>query len=559
MTSPPTSNPPPLSPYTPLSRRPQATTVTVKELIAKVRKGEVRIPSFQRPLRWKSADVTRLLDSIWRGYPVGSLLFWKREAEAETIAVGGAQIHAPSVRDAWWVVDGQQRTTALAASLLELDHRGDRRWQARFDPETLTFEAGGTSQNDHCVPVPVLGDLRRLGRWIREHDLEDDAIDRLEEAQQRLLDYSIPAYVVETDDEEALRAVFARLNSSGARMRADEVFQALVGKPSRAHGSLDLDALQGACDLDGFGTPPRPEMLKAVLAMSGVDPTRRPQELQPKDLQALVSYDAAKDALIQTVEFLQKKCRIPHVRLIPYPVVLVILARWFYVHRYSEPATLARLAQWVWRGAATGAHQRAAVSRMRRQIREIKGSDDEASLDRLMNSVEAVPVKKWKLGPFDSRSARSRIETLALLSAVPRDLTGPISLQELSSSGRFAREVVGSQDVDGTCRELARTAANRVLLGSQHTGLSRELKMWELEIEQVQEALSSQLIDVPAFEALQRDDFGTFLMLREKAVANQVTRYLEDRAGWKDPVVRPPRSYIDDESLRSITTQAEAE
>ncbi|MEW6283721.1 MAG: DUF262 domain-containing protein [Candidatus Eremiobacterota bacterium] len=100
--------------FRPLTRRPTATTVTVRELIQKVMGGEVRIPRFQRPLRWQAENVVQLLDSIWRGYPVGSLLFWKRRAGEDGIPVGGAILRAPRVDDAWWVVDGQQRTTALA-------------------------------------------------------------------------------------------------------------------------------------------------------------------------------------------------------------------------------------------------------------------------------------------------------------------------------------------------------------------------------------------------------------------------------------------------------------
>jgi len=40
-----------------------------------VYRGHVRVPSFQRGLRWEASDVQDLFDSIYRGYPIGSLLF----------------------------------------------------------------------------------------------------------------------------------------------------------------------------------------------------------------------------------------------------------------------------------------------------------------------------------------------------------------------------------------------------------------------------------------------------------------------------------------------------
>lgn len=538
---------PPL--FRPLTRRPAAITVTVRELIQKVQAGEVRIPRFQRPLRWTSEQVVHLLDSIWRGYPVGSLLFWKRRADSDRIPVGGAWIEAPAVLDAWWVVDGQQRTTALAASLLELDHAGDKRWVVRFDPERQEFLPGPPRPERQGIDVPLsdLGDLRRLGRWIRECALDEDAVAVVEDAQQRVLDYAIPAYVVETDDEQALRGVFARLNSTGARMRADEVFQALLGAPSPArHSSLDLDALQKGCDLDGFGAPPRSEILKAVLAMSGQDPTRRLDDLGAAEELELVSREDAAEALSRTVDFLMNDCRIPHVSLIPYPVVFVILSRWFHIHPGSEPATRTLLARWVWRGLETGAHQRAEVSKMREQVRAIKPGEEQESLDRLLKRVGPRRTEIWTLKRFNLKSAHSRIEILALLAQEPRDQFGPISVAELVGSGRVAREVFRSADCNqltGAERDLARTAANRVLLGSGHTGLVSELRGWSWE--RHRQALESHLIDEASFLALCNQQVDTFLTRRAEAVRVAVERVLAQRTAWEEPELRPLHVYYE--------------
>jgi hypothetical protein len=116
------------------------------------------------------------------------------------------------------------------------------------------------------VPLSALGDLRRLSRWLRDCTLEEALQTHVEAVQQRLLDYELPAYLMDTENPEGLKGAFARLNSTGVRMRPDEVFQALLGTNARSQGPLDLDSIQAACDLDGFGQPPRPEILKAVLA-----------------------------------------------------------------------------------------------------------------------------------------------------------------------------------------------------------------------------------------------------------------------------------------------------
>ena len=45
-------------------------------LLADVTKGNIKIPVFQRDYVWEDEQIMSLLDSIYMGYPVGSLLLW---------------------------------------------------------------------------------------------------------------------------------------------------------------------------------------------------------------------------------------------------------------------------------------------------------------------------------------------------------------------------------------------------------------------------------------------------------------------------------------------------
>lgn len=64
-----------------LPRAPQARTLQVKDLVTEAMRGRIRVPHFQRGLKWESSDVAALFDSMYRGYPVGSLLLWKRSQD----------------------------------------------------------------------------------------------------------------------------------------------------------------------------------------------------------------------------------------------------------------------------------------------------------------------------------------------------------------------------------------------------------------------------------------------------------------------------------------------
>ena len=79
---------------------------SIAQLRSLVKSGRLRVPQFQRSFRWEKQDVLNLVDSVLRGYPIGSLLLWKREAEAEHLRIGALDIEAGSILDAcgWWMV-----------------------------------------------------------------------------------------------------------------------------------------------------------------------------------------------------------------------------------------------------------------------------------------------------------------------------------------------------------------------------------------------------------------------------------------------------------------------
>ena len=82
-------------------------SVTVKDIVERSVNHKWSIPEFQRGFVWKATQVRDLIESLWLNYPVGTLLVWDSGRPVETRSATDAQ--APDL----WVVDGQQRTTAL--------------------------------------------------------------------------------------------------------------------------------------------------------------------------------------------------------------------------------------------------------------------------------------------------------------------------------------------------------------------------------------------------------------------------------------------------------------
>ena len=53
----------------------------IEEIVGKLKRGELRIPAFQRGFVWSPDDVAFLMDSIYKGYPFGSVLLWRTKVK----------------------------------------------------------------------------------------------------------------------------------------------------------------------------------------------------------------------------------------------------------------------------------------------------------------------------------------------------------------------------------------------------------------------------------------------------------------------------------------------
>ena len=81
-------------------------------LVKFIELGEIGLPDIQRPFVWKNAKVRDLIDSMYKGFPVGYLLFWQNGFSDDSRQIGVEQKQKPPKL---LIVDGQQRLTSLYA------------------------------------------------------------------------------------------------------------------------------------------------------------------------------------------------------------------------------------------------------------------------------------------------------------------------------------------------------------------------------------------------------------------------------------------------------------
>ena len=198
--------------------------------------GDIGLPDIQRPFVWSNAKVRDLFDSMYKGFPVGYLLFWANASAngAKQIGLGDKQRPTPDLL----IVDGQQRLTSLYAvfrgrTVLDENYR-ERSIDIAFRPRDGTFEVADAAIRRDPEFIPNISELWTSGKSSRKlvndfignlqakaalSDEEEEVIshnlDRLFDLQK----YPFTALeITSAVDEEQVADIFVRINSEGVKL-----------------------------------------------------------------------------------------------------------------------------------------------------------------------------------------------------------------------------------------------------------------------------------------------------------------------------------------------------
>ena len=229
------------------------------KLIQDIEMGEIGLPEIQRPFVWPNSKVRDLFDSMYRGFPVGYLLFWANGAGNGHRQIGtDTKQKVPRLL----IVDGQQRLTSLYAvmkgvSVVREDYRQEQLYIA-FCPLTEKFEVTDAAIRKNPEFIPDISLI-----WSDDTDmfeLAEEYLTKLRSARQvssdeqkairkainsldNLQTYPFTALELSTvATEEQVADVFVRINSKGTPLNQADFILTLM--------SVFWD--QGRADLEQF-------------------------------------------------------------------------------------------------------------------------------------------------------------------------------------------------------------------------------------------------------------------------------------------------------------------
>jgi hypothetical protein len=426
----------------------------IASLMDDIERGVIALPDLQRPFVWEDTKVRDLLDSLFVGFPVGTLVFWHTSNDKDARALGAER---PGLRATTLVIDGQQRLTSLYAVMQGVEVVGKdgatRKITIAFRPRDGRFEvADAVIRNDPeflpnatelwngTRPKPqirrdLMNALRDKGRAVDEK--YEDAAERNLDRAHAISDYRFPTVDIRktaaTQDEEVteedVAEIFVRINNQGTRLgQADFVLTLLsvyhgelrdrIEERSRAMSlgtvvGIDTQQLLRAVCGVAFG---RARMKEIYRYLRGVDPTTGEADTAGR-LKRLGQLDDAAKECMEPTPWRDYLLRVQHAGFVSQALVAsknaIVNAYTFYIRGRKGGVPKSKLdeviARWVFGTLLTARYSGSSETIFEQDLARVArlGADDADGLVRELDDAMGETLT----GDYWTQSLVSALET----------------------------------------------------------------------------------------------------------------------------------------------------
>ncbi|NNB98451.1 DUF262 domain-containing protein [Corallococcus exiguus] len=518
----------------------------LRELLEEVQLGTIQIPAFQRNYIWSDEQRLRLMDSIWRGIPIGSLLVWRTIADKDIkvmTQIGPCELPQATKTDVRsYLVDGLQRVITLYAALmplpqgLEKDEDG-RRWPIYFelDPkpgDDLRFRLRHGQQpiSPTWLPLSHLLDDERFFEF-RTHLVDIKRKDLLDEARRlesRFRDYTVPVIPLVSDDESLVTEAFTRVNSLGSAMDEGDMAHALTSESSTFNFNGELATLRDQLSPLGWHSLDRKVLISTLKAIWNLDIYKS----GAKGLQHKLKSIEGRELLRALPEYFEPATDILRNMgvfgpgSLPYAYQLVTLVR--ATHRLGRKKTVdanEELRRWFFWTTYQEHFTGMTSGQLRMEFERIEELIlGRRKLDWLQPPVVG-PVRKLR-----ASSVRSRAAVLVMALSGDREAGGKSKQQQIY--GAMGTEALHRLFAEKPAYEIA----NRVLASDQELKILRkwiEMPSTTLPLleSQVPELLRRNLLPSPNGHTSPED----ILYYRASRIEEEERRFVEELGGRWEP------------------------
>jgi len=358
-------------------------------LMNDIENGRVRLPPFQREFVWSPPKVISLMDSIYKGFPIGSFFYWKADRKYVTLFrdIESLSLPAPALdHELFFILDGQQRLTSIWATFKGTTINGDDYARICLDLDAASEYEKGSPEERRLIRIfeevepdnskfislrHILSDNTRIYDDIRDQ-LPREKKDTLSNAREQFIKY--PYSVVKVFDLELEDAVevFQRINQGGKRLTRFELVAANCWSESFDMARSVKDFNERIKERTDFG---RVEPITFVQAMSliakGQCKTEHELGLKPNEVQLL--WPRVSKAIGDAIDWTRDNYGAVRGDMIPYDSMLAVLACYFSEHGTNVPVEHKLwIDRWFWRSAFSERYSKSTNTQMANDAKAIR-------------------------------------------------------------------------------------------------------------------------------------------------------------------------------------------
>jgi len=531
------------------------------DLINEIQKGIIKIPKFQRDFVWTIDKTAKLLDSILKGYPIGTFILWQTDERINDIKnVGNLDIpDTPDGVKVQYVLDGQQRITSLFAAYLgaHIQKVGEKKITDYSnivvnldvdindnDEQVISEEP---SYDKHISLCDVLNfsysKAKELSARFSEAELE-----KIDTYSTAFKTYEFSTVVLRKEDIDSAIEVFTRINTGGQTLTLFEIMSAKTyDEPQKFDMQVKWDDFIKELREINYESVSSSVVLSLLgLLLSRTKECKRKTILK-LDKQAIIdSWDGVISALKDSVDYFRTTYRIPVSQLLPYDSLLVPFAYFFYQNK-GKPNSDQRkyLEEYFWRMSLSFRYSSSTESKLAQDIKRIEQilagqrpdySDIKVGLDSPQSLIDTN---------FSAGNSYCKAVLCLLAYQEPKDFqdNGKVILDnswlKVASSKNYHHFFPKAYLKNKTL--LNSNSLMNITFVSDHLNKRKigakapsiYIADFQDENSQINKALQTHFIDLDGF-GLESDDYETFLNERAKIIYAELKSRIE--LSHKEPI-----------------------
>ncbi len=367
-----------------MNKQPKPDSKKYTDLISEIQKGQIKIPKFQRDFVWSIDKTAKLLDSILKGYPIGTFILWETNERLNDIKNIG-NLKLPPIPDdikVQYVLDGQQRITSLYAAFLgaSIQKEGEKKI-TDYSSIFIDLE-GDIDNNDEQIIVSEQPESKNISLKdllnskysdLRENYISDD-IDKIQEYKETFTSYDFSTVVLRKEDIDSAIEVFTRINTGGQTLTLFEIMSAKTYDEEQKFDMQDrFQKLLKELEVSKYETISSTVIINVLgLILSKNKECKRKVVLQ-LDKQSIIDiWDDVISALKESIDYFRSVYRIPVSTLLPYDTLLVPFSYFFYYQKEKPKGEQIKyLQEFFWRISLSYRYSSSTESKLAQDIKRI--------------------------------------------------------------------------------------------------------------------------------------------------------------------------------------------